>query len=163
MAIKSYVITQTVKSPYVQVTGMPHKPQAIKFKQFQKGEIVRGEMKHANNQPAFLLVNGCCVVPLSCVREIITKEVTSNAAGDGKADVKSEVAKLPVKISKLKIMDAGIIGALAGLGAVWFAHKQEWLPMDKKNFIYGGAIGAAAGMYLLYRFKPSFKKPETKE
>ena len=136
---------------------------AKKFKQFRKGQIVKGEMKHANNKPAFLLVDGCCVVPLTSIREVVTKEVTSDVTGDA-AQTPIVKNKIDVKVSKLKIMDAGIIGGLVGLGGVWLAHKQSWLPVvDNKNYLYGAVIGAAAGMYLLYRFKPKHPVTEKKD
>mgnify|MGYP003646113025 CR=1 FL=1 len=166
MAIRSYIITENVKSPYVQVTGMPHKPQAIKFKQFRKGEIVKGELKHSNNQPAFLLVDGCCVVPLGCLREVVTKEITSNAVGD-KQDSPAPtttMGKLIAKTPAVNYIDSAIIGGLLGLGAVYLAEKQGWLPVvDKKNKIYGALIGSAVALYGYYRFKPKFKKTEKKD
>ena len=77
MALKSYILTKDFKSPYVTSTGLPHNPQAIRFKQFKKGEVITGEMKHANNKPAFVLVNGVCVVPLEVIKELVTKEIVS--------------------------------------------------------------------------------------
>ena len=161
MAIKSYIITENIKSPYVQVTGLPHKPQAIKFKQFSKGQIVKGEMKHANNQPAFLLVDGVCVVPVSYVKEVVTKEVTSEAAGPSK---ETQPVKADTKFSlrnPIQYADAVIIGALVGIAAVYIAEKQKWIETpDKKNKLYGAGIGALAGLYLRYRFKPQTLKPK---
>jgi hypothetical protein len=161
MAIKSYLITANVKSPYVQVTGMAHKPQAIRFKQFRKGEIVKGEMKHANNKPAFLLVDGCCVVPLSVIREVVTKEVTSDVTGTDKpaSESPSTMSKLIAKTPAINYVDSAIIGGLIGLGAVYLAEKQGWIAVvDKKNKLYGALIGSAIALYGYYRFKPKFKK-----
>ena len=89
MAKESFVVTKDFKTPFVQVTGMPHKPQALKFKTFRKGEIINGELKHVNNKPAFIMVGGQLVVPIEAVQRVVTKEVTSNAEGEeiGRAHV----------------------------------------------------------------------------
>ena len=97
MALKSYILTKDFKSPYVTATGLPHNPSAIKFKQFRRGEVVNGEMKHANNKPAFVLVNGVLVVPLDVVKELVTKDVVSHA--DGKGSIKE---KTPPKLTTNK-------------------------------------------------------------
>jgi hypothetical protein len=131
---------------------MPHNPQAIKFKRFQKGEIVRGELKHANNKPAFLLVNGVCVVPLDIVKELVTKAV-SNADGGGSSfpDSKPKVVKVPTN-PKVRYADAMIIGAIIGVVGVYVAEKQGWIAEpDKKYKMYGALIGAAGAAYIVYR------------
>jgi hypothetical protein len=152
MAQKSYIFTHDFKAPYVTATGMPHNPQAIKFKRFQKGEIVRGELKHANNKPAFLLVNGVCVVPLDIVKELVTKAV-SNADGGGSSfpDSKPKVVKVPTN-PKVRYADAVIIGAIIGVVGVYVAEKQGWIAEpDKKYKMYGALIGAAGAAYIVYR------------
>jgi hypothetical protein len=152
MAQKSYIFTHDFKAPYVTATGMPHNPQAIKFKRFQKGEIVRGELKHANNKPAFLLVNGVCVVPLDIVKELVTKAV-SNADGGGSSfpESKPKVVKVPTN-PKVRYADAMIIGAIIGVVGVYVAEKQGWIAEpDKKYKMYGALIGAAGAAYIVYR------------
>ena len=163
MALKSYIVTQNFKSPIVRVTGVPHKPQEIRFKQFRKGDIIKGELKHANNQPAFILVNGVCVVPLSVVKELVTKEIASNASGEATPETKP-IKITPVQGPRMKYMDAVVIGGLLGAGGAYLAEKQGWIAMpDKKNKIYGAIIGAAIGLYLVYRFKLNKQKPNTEE
>ena len=152
MAQKSYIFTHDFKAPYVTATGMPHNPQAIKFKRFQKGEIVRGELKHANNKPAFLLVNGVCVVPLDIVKELVTKAV-SNADGGGSSfpESKPKVVKVPTN-PKVRYADAMIIGAIIGVVGVYVAEKQGWIAEpDKKYKMYGALAGAVAAAYVVYR------------
>jgi hypothetical protein len=153
MALKSYIMTKTTRAPYVQVTGQAHNPQAIRMKILREGQIVKGEMKHANNKPAFVLVAQCLVVPLDAVREVITKDVTSsNASGETTTD-KPKAIKLP-SVNKLKYIDAVVIGSLVGVGSAFLIEKQGWLaPPDKKNKVYGAIIGAAAALYILYRYK----------
>lgn len=161
MALESFVVSQDFKTPYVRVTGHPRNPQQLKFKTFRKGDIINGELKHANNQPAFVLVEGTLVVPLEVVKKVITKDVVSNA--DGKAE-KEAAKKKPLLSSnpKVQYLDAMIIGGVAGVGAIYLAEKQGWLPVvDKKNKIYGGIAGALLGLYLVYRYKQS-KKAEPK-
>jgi len=168
MAAKSYIFVNDYKAPYVQVTGLPHNPQKIRFKKFLKGEIVKGELKHANNKPAFILVAGVCVVPLDIVKELVTKAVVEHndhakSAADG-AMLALTPKKKPSTASKVKYVDAMVVGALLGVGAVFLADKQGWISMpDKKHKLYGAAIGAAAGLYFVYRMKQNPRiKPNEK-
>ena len=139
MAQKSYIVTHDFKAPYVQITGIPHAPQAIKMKKFRKGEIIRGELKHANNKPAFILVNGACVVPLDVVKELVTKAVVSNADGNtSKVDStpKTKVVTVPTN-PKVRYADAIILGAIIGAIGAYLVEKQGWIgEPDKKNKLY---------------------------
>jgi hypothetical protein len=160
MALKSYIVISDVKTPYVQATGVPHRPQQVRFKLIRKGEIIKGELKHANNKPAFVLVNGALVVPLSALKELVTKEVSSEF--EGAATSEKKPIKLP-SINKVKYVDALIVGALAGVGGAYFMEKQGWLgEPDKKNKLYGALIGGAVALYGLYRYK-AFLKDKSKE
>ena len=155
MALKSYILTRDFNSPYVISTGLAHQPTKIKLKKFRKGEIVNGEMKHANNQPAFILVQGTLMIPLSVIKEVVTRDVNSSF-DDGKSNKAAEDKKPAIVVtnSKMKSLDAMIIGAIAGLGGVILAEKQGWITsVDKKNKIYGAIVGAIAGLYVSYRFK----------
>ena len=155
MAQKSYVITHAVKAPYVVVTGMAHNPQAVKMKTFRKGEIVKGELKHANNKPAFILVNGVCVVPLDVVRELVTKVVGGSSSADGTPS--SFPNPTPKKMvvptnPKIRYIDAMILGAIVGVIGVYVAEKQGWIAEpDNKYKLYGAALGAVAAGYIVYR------------
>jgi len=160
MALKSYIVISDVKTPYVQATGVPHRPQQVRFKLIRKGEIIKGELKHANNKPAFVLVNGALVVPLSALKELVTKEVSSEF--EGAATSEKKPIKLP-SINKVKYVDALIVGALAGVGGAYLMEKQGWLgEPDKKNKLYGALIGGAVALYGLYRYK-AFLKDKSKE
>jgi hypothetical protein len=162
MALKSYIVIADIKTPYVQGTGVPHRPQEVRFKLIRKGEIIKGELKHANNKPAFVLVNGTLVIPLSAVKELVTKDITSNADGTPTDDKKP--MKLP-SVNKIKYIDALIVGALLGVGGAYLSEKQGWLgEPDKKNKLYGALIGGAVALYGLYRYKAYLKdKPKDKE
>lgn len=156
MALKSYVITQTYKAPVVRVTGLPHKPQQITFKTFRKGEIIKGEMKHANNKPAFVLVDGIMVVPLEVLREVVTKEINVgvDASQQGEPKKNIEYSKFLGSNYKIGYIDAIVLGGALGVGGAFLAEKQGWIaPPDKKNKLWGGLIGAGLGMYLVYRSK----------
>ena len=164
MALKSYILTKDFKSPYVTATGLPHNPSAIKFKQFRRGEVINGELKHANNKPAFVLVSGVLVVPLDVVKELVTKDVVSHA--DGKGSVKE---KTPPKLDggktvkkntnpKVKYVDSALLGGLLGFGAVFISEKQGWISEPNNKFrIYGAIGGAALAMYIVYRQKSEKK------
>lgn len=151
MAQKSYIFTRDYKSPMVVATGLAHNPQSIKFKKFNKGQIVKGELKHANNKPAFLLVNGVCVVPLDVVKELVTKAVVSNADGGGDAAPKTK--KMVVATNpKVRYADAMILGAIVGFVGVYVAEKQGWIAEpDRKYKLYGALGGAALAAYIVYR------------
>ena len=160
MALKSYIVTQDFKSPIVRVTGLPHRPQEIRMKRFRKGEIIKGELKHANNKPAFILVGGAAVVPLSVVKELVTKEVVSDASGETKQP-ENKMKIEPIKNPRMKYLDGIVLGAIVGVGGAYLAEKQGWIAMpDKKNKIYGALIGAGVGLYLVYRFKLNTVKPK---
>lgn len=159
MALKSYIITHDVKSPYIVATGLPHNPQKVCLKLFRKGQIVKGELKHANNKPAFLLVNGVCVIGLDVVKELVTKEISSNASGL-QNPTPAKVIDKTIGLSKnntnpqVRYIDAMIVGALLGVGGVYIAEKQGWIAEpDKKYKLYGAIGGAILGYYFMYRKK----------
>ena len=157
-----FVATQNFKSPYVVSTGMPHKPTQIKTKAFKKGEIIVGEMKTDKcGKPAFVMHKGVMVVPLSCVKIVVTKDinpnVTSNAdGGDISAKPKTIVlskSTTSVTDKKKKYLDGMILGALAGFGATYYAEKKGWIALpEQKHKIIGAVVGALAGAYVVFRF-----------
>jgi hypothetical protein len=159
MALKSYQLTQNFRSPYVVATGLPHKPQQIKFKTFRKGDVVKGELKHANNEPAFVLVAGTLVIPVSMVKEVVTKDIDTSNFDDKKSSDSSSEKKTDEKIvikktPNIKYIDALLIGAVVGFAGVYLAEKQNWITsIDNKNRIYGAIGGAALGAYIVYRIK----------
>ena len=153
MAKATYVIIRNCKLPSVVVDNRhPHKPNQVSFRTFRKGDIINGELKHQNNQPAFILSEGI-VVPLYCVKAIVTKEIMSEATGEEKAKaVEKKVAVETVK--KVKYLDYAIIGAVVGVGAVYLAHKKDWIKThDNKHYAYGAIAGALLGAYIVYRTK----------
>jgi len=166
MALKSYIITHDVDSPYVVATGLPHHPQSVKLKRFRKGQIVKGELKHANNKPAFLLVNGVCVIGLDVVKELVTKDIKSNA--DGSPSPSTEVAKVVDKTIglsknnsnyKVRYIDAMLVGAVVGFGLTYLAEYKGLIATpDKKYKLYGAIGGAVLAGYLVYRKKTQKQK-----
>lgn len=163
MAVKSYVIQYPVRVPAVVNTNNPRNPIQVRWKSYRKGDIIMGELKHAANKPALVLVGGVLPVPIGAVREITTKEVESNASGSpAPADKADKKVKLP-SMAKVKYIDALVFGAVAGVGVAFLAEKQKWIAEpDKKNKLIGAAIGACAGAYLLYRYK-SIQADKNKE
>jgi len=155
MAQKSYIITHDFNAPYVQVTGIPHKPQEVKAKRFRKGDIIRGELKHANNKPAFILVGEGCIVPLNVVRELTTKAIggttTPSQTSSFDGTPKTKKVSLPTN-PKVRYADAMVIGAILGAVGVYVAEKQGLIgEPDKKYKLYGAITGAVLGAYLVYR------------
>lgn len=155
-----FVATTDFVTPYVIATGQPHKPTQICKKQFRKGDIITGEIKTVRGKPSFVLHKGVMVIPFSCVKQVITKdiEVKSNLTAQKaveKANPKVEVRVPTTTIeSKKKMMDGAIFGAILGFGGVILAEKQGWITgEDKKNRLYGALIGAFLGGYFIYRKK----------
>ena len=153
-----FVATTDFVSPYVVATGMPHNPTRICKKQFRKGEIITGEMKTVKGKPSFVLHKGVMVIPLSCVRQVITKEINTTSSFAGQKAVEKANPKVEVKVPSItvekrkKIMDGAIFGAILGFAGTIFAEKKGWVNgEDKKNRLYGAAIGAFIGGYMIYR------------
>jgi hypothetical protein len=157
MAQKTYIATHDFKAPYVEVTGMPHNPQQVKFKTFRKGQQFRGELKHANNKPAFILAENNSIVGLDTVKEIVTKQVGSEtranemSAFNGSTSGETKKVSVPTN-PKVRYIDAMLLGALVGVVGVVVAEKQGWIPEpDKKYKMYGALAGAVAAAYIVYR------------
>lgn len=155
-----FVATTDFSSPYVIATGQPHNPTKICTKKFKKGEIITGEIKTVKGKPSFVLHKGVMVIPFSCIKQVITKdiEVKSNFASQKsveKANPKVEV-KVPTTTieKKRQVMDGAILGAILGFGATILAEKQGWIGSeDKKNRLYGALAGAFLVGYMMYRNK----------
>lgn len=152
----TYVIAKDFKSPYVVSSRDPRNPTQIRWKHFKRGEIIAAEMHlDGKGQPKLLMYNGVCVVPLSVAKAVVTKEIISSASGAANTDMPgTETTKkiVTVKNPKTRYIDAGIFGALLGMGVVLLANKQNWIVnQDKKHYLYGAGVGAAAAMYFIYR------------
>jgi ABC-type enterobactin transport system permease subunit len=152
---KSYVFKQDFKAPYVVSTGLPHRPTKIMLKKYKRGQIIQGQMVMAKGKPSVLLVSGVIPIPLTVIREVITKEIVqSNASGTPTTTTNLSSAVVVGKKSNTRYIDAAILGAILGLGAAYFLEKRNLLGQpDKKNKLYGAAIGAVLAMYFIYRKK----------
>ena len=153
-----FVATTDFVSPYVVATGQPHKPTKICKKQFRKGEIITGEIKTANGKPSFVLHKGVMVIPFSCIKQVVTKDIQvsnfdNKVIQDKNPNVEVKVQKTPVE-KKKQMMDMVLLGAIVGFGGVILAEKQGWIGgEDKKNRLYGALVGAFLGGYYIYRQK----------
>lgn len=152
-----FVAIQDFVTPVVIATGQPHRPTQICKKKFQKGQIITGEIKTANGKPSFVLHKGTMMIPLSVIKQVITKDITLSSA-DGV--VKKDNPKVEVRVQKTsdqknkQYIDGVIVGALLGFGGVILAEKQGWIGVvDKKTRITGMVVGAIIGCYAVYRFK----------
>ena len=154
MAQKTYIFTHDCKAPYVEVTGIPHKPQDIKFLKFRRGDQVRGEMKHANNKPAFILGPKNAIIPIDVVKELVTKAVVGDTQtmAASSFDASTQAKKTVPSNPKVRYIDAMLLGAVVGLVAVIVAEKQGWIAEpDSKYKWYGAGLGAVAAGYIVYR------------
>lgn len=160
----TYLITSNFRTPYVRSTGNPRNPTEIKFKMFKKGDLVAGELKHANGKPAFILYNGVCVIPLSVAKAVVTKEILpnmSNESGDETPLGKETTKKINViENPKTKYGDAILVGIAIGLAGVFLANKRGWIKVpDNMHYAYGAGVGALLAGYFTYRNnnKPKIK------
>lgn len=163
MAQKTYIFTHDCKAPYVEITGKPHMPQEIKFLKFRKGDQVRGELKHANNKPAFILGPKNAIIPIDCVKELVTKAVVGGdkatmSSFNGNDDQQNK--KITVQSNpKVRYIDAMLVGGAVGLIGVVIAEKQSWIAEpDNKYKWYGALAGAVAAAYIVYRTSNSKPK-----
>jgi len=153
-----FVATTDFVTPYVVATGMPHKPTRICKKQFRKGDIITGEIKTVKGEPSFVLHKGVMVIPFSCIKQVITKDIQvsnfdNKVVADKNPKVEVKVPNTP-KEKKKQMLDMILLGAIVGFGGVLLAEKQGWLSGDdKKNRLYGGLVGAFLGGYYIYRQK----------
>lgn len=157
----SFIVTKMVKTPFVINTNQAHNPRVIKYKTFKPGDMVTGTIQlDKAGKPDFILVAKKLVVPISCVKELVTQEVvTSNADGQKNSDKK---IKEFVKAGnpKTKYIDAAVIGGVIGFAATWIAEKKGLISVPtKQNKLIGAGLGAAVFMYLVYRILNNKKKP----
>jgi len=162
MAIKSYLLTANYQAPYLLYTGMAHAPQKLKYKQFLKNDIVKGELKHSFNKPIGVIVNGGLYFPLQVLREVVTKEIVSDASGEGSLQSKIK-ANLISTDPKVQYIDFAIIGIIAGVGIVYLLEKYDIIASNGKiNYLIGAGIGSGASTYMKWR-AITIKKNKPKE
>lgn len=165
--MKSYIATKQINVPIIETGG--HRGAKVRSHIIRKGAIFQGELKHANNKPAFILVGKTGVVPIDSVQEVSAKpigsEETSSAIGDSE-QVKQADQKNKSIISsnpKIKYGDAFIIGALVGFVGVHLAQKHNYLPAEDKKLKLYGALGCSLlGMYIVYRITNNSDKKVVK-
>lgn len=147
---RNFIVTHDFKSPYVMATGIPSNPNKILFRRYKKGQIISGIIIEDKGKPASILSEGYFTIPLSNVKEMITKDVSYSVEGDkGK---KPEPILPKVNNPKLKYMDAVIIGGIVGAVVVFVAQKKNWITeQDHMYKAYGAGIGAALALYVVYR------------
>lgn len=151
MGLTKFIITKDVRTPYVVHTHMAHKPQIIKYKTFRTGETVTGELKMDGGKPSFVLVAKTLVIPLNAVKQLVTKEIVSEAEGKTGEKINKFVT---TGNAKTKYADAAIIGAIIGASLVWFAEHKKYIAIpEQKNKLYGAAAGAGLFMYIVYRMR----------
>lgn len=154
MAQKTYIFTHDCKAPYVEITGKPHNPQEVKFLKFRRGDQVRGEIKHSNNKPAFILGPKNAIIPLDVVKELVTKAVVGDTSqlASSSFDASTQAKKTVPSNPKVRYIDAMLLGAVVGIVAVIVAEKQGWIAEpDSKYKWYGAGLGAVAAGYIVYR------------
>ena len=151
---KSYIITNDVKVPLVLESGQAHKSAQIRFKLLKKGTIVKGELKHSNNKPSFVLVGRMGVIPLSCVQEVVSTPIVSIASGTETTENRdsSKDVIIEEKSPKIKYADAMLIGGLVGFLGVYYAQKNNYIDADESKYkLYGALGGGILAMYFVFR------------
>ena len=150
MAIKSYVLKENYKAPVLRYTGLSHAPQQLQYKQFLKDAIVQGELKHSMNKPIGVIVNGGMFFPIGVLKEVVTKEIVSNASGETiKEKIKTNIDNSDPKV---QYIDFALAGAVAGALVVFILEKKNIIPAgNKMNYVYGAGGGAALLTYAKWR------------
>jgi hypothetical protein len=152
---KSYIVTKDVNSPVVVGSQTAHKPAQVRFRKFRKGQVVQGELKHANNKPSFVLVGAMCVVPIDCVKELTGKDIESNYTGADMDEQKEKPTVIKMSNPKIKYLDALLIGSAVGFLGVHLAEKQGYLTPNEelpmKNKLIGAGIVGLLAVYIVYR------------
>jgi hypothetical protein len=167
-----YILTKDVDVPCVTMQGGhpdPSKRTQVRTVRFSKGEVIKGELKHANNEPATVLAgkdNKLFVFPLSVLKQLTTKEIISNAdatQSQPATPLKKYVA--PATTTKVKYVDALVVGGLVGYVATFWAQKKypQYVGPDPKNRLYGAIVLAGIGMFLVYRVTQNSTKIKTQE
>jgi len=152
MAIKSYVLKCNYQAPYLRYTGMAHAPQQLKFKQFLKDDIVKGELKHSMNQPIGIIVGGGLFFPTEVIKEVVTKEIKSDMDGNETTIPEKIKQNLTNSDPKVQYIDFAILGTLLGAGSVFAMEKYGIIPVrNKVNYFVGMGIGASLLTYLKWR------------
>ena len=156
-----FIITKDFKAPFVVATGKPHAPSRVDYKLFRKGQMVRGKIMKENG---IVLVGGTIPLPFEVLKQVIAKDISiSNADG---INAQAEKPKVVV-VNNTTYVDAGIAGALGGLLITYLIEKKGWLTADTlspmQNKLIGAGIGAALGMYVIYRKKKNKESEEKKQ
>jgi hypothetical protein len=147
----TYALSKEYRAQRVIFSKHPAKPSTICQQWFKRGDLIKGELKHMNNQPAIVMTESGWIFPVNVLKEVLTKDLSGaassgadgsgGAAGSG-ADLKKSAVvgdlKNPPRTKKVQYLDAIILGGLIGFVAVWAAEKKGWLPPspDKKNKIF---------------------------
>jgi hypothetical protein len=160
---QTYLVTSNFTTPYVVSSHNPRNPTETKWKRFRKGEMLSGEMIFDKGKPNFVLYDSVCVIPLSVIRAVVTKEIVSNATGPiPTTPLGQDSTKKIVKVEnpKTRYVDAMLVGALIGVGGVYLANKKGWIAVpDKMHYAYGAGGAALLAAYFIYRQnnKPKIK------
>jgi hypothetical protein len=170
MGKRTYVFKNDFAAPYAVATGIPHKPTALKLRKFKKGDMINGEMKHSNDRPALVLVDGVLPIPLHVIKEVLTKEIVQGANGEASIQDSAGLPEPPKKTAivikkdkKLRLIDMAIVGAVVGFAGVYFAEKKLWIATPNLKYKIAGAVGGAMLFaYVAYRIQnmPKVEVPE---
>lgn len=161
---RKYIILQDTQSPAIFATGMGRHPHKVALRVFRKDKVVYGSIHSVKGKPAALMVDDIWVVPLKNVKELTVKDVKEVSSAEGDDD-KSKVEIVTEKMSKSKhkYLDMAVVGAIVGFGITYFAGKKGWVNFaEPKTKYLGIGLGAAAGMFVAYRFMGKKEKTEKK-
>lgn len=152
-----YIVIRDFKSP-VAFSGGSHPAigTQVRAMNFKKGQVIDGVLKtKTDGSPDYIIHRKCVVVPIAAVKELVTKEVLSNAEG---SDSPKEKKVITESTSKIKYIDHAIIGGAIGFVVTWILEKRGIIPADNpenkvphQNKLIGLVIGAAAGAYYTYK------------
>ena len=94
------------------------------------------------------------VIPLSCVQEVVSTPIVSNASGTETTENRdsSKDVIIEEKSPKIKYADAMLIGGLVGFLGVYYAQKNNYIDADESKYkLYGALGGGILAMYFVFR------------
>lgn len=174
--LSTFVLEKEYNAAKVNITTHPTRANSVLMRWFRRGEIIAGEVKHVKNEPAVVITPSGWIFPVSVLKQVVSKGVSSNASGnddssdaDGdskKSNLVKDNLKTPARTIKVQYSDAFILGAVIGLGGAYLIERkfpQVQLFQDKKNKFYVAGAFALLGVYAVWRRNENNKNKSKKE
>lgn len=174
--LSTFVLDKEYNAAKVNITTHPTRPNNVLMRWFRRGEIIAGEIKHVKNEPAVVITPSGWIFPISVLKQVVSKGVSSNASGsddsssadggDKKPNMIKDNLKTPAKTIKVQYSDAFLLGGAIGLGLGYLIERkfpQVQIFQDKKMKFYTAGVFAILGLYGVWRRNENNKQKSKKE